>query len=47
MERTVDLLEAKLERVYFLADILLTLLVGNPHAQELSKIIMETSMPEA
>lgn len=33
----------KLERVNVLADILLSLLVGNPQAQVLAQIIMETS----
>ena len=43
MERTVDLLESKLVRIYFVADILLTLLVDNPPAQELTEIIKETN----
>lgn len=49
MEQTVDLMEFKLERIYLVADILLTLLVDNPHAQELTEIIKETSslLPEA
>lgn len=38
-----DQLAAKLERVHVLADILLTLLVGNPQAQVLSELIIETS----
>ena len=38
----------KMERVHVLAGILLDLLVGNPEAQELVEIIMETSLlPEA
>jgi hypothetical protein len=40
---TIDELAAKLERVNVLADILLTLLVGNPQAQVLSELIIETS----
>ena len=40
-------LSIKLERIHVLADILLTLLVGNPEAQVLAEIIIETStMPE-
>lgn len=38
-----DQLAAKLERVNVLADILLTILVGNPQAQVLSELIIETS----
>ena len=34
----------KLKRIHSLADILLDLLVGNPEAQELVEIIMETSL---
>lgn len=49
MEQTVDLLQNRLERVYLLADVIFTLLVGNPQAQEITKIIMETATltPEA
>ena len=43
-----DLLADKLERVNVLADLLLELLVGNPRAQVLVEIIMETStLPES
>jgi hypothetical protein len=46
-DQTIDTLAAKLERVNVLADILLTLLVGNPQAQVLAEIIIETStLPE-
>ena len=39
--------EIKLERIHVLAEILLSLLVGNPEAQVLAEIILETStMPE-
>ena len=39
--------EVKLERIHVLAEILLSLLVGNPEAQVLTEIILETStMPE-
>jgi hypothetical protein len=45
---TIDELASKLERIHTLADILLSLLVGNPEAQVLSEIIIETStLPEA
>ena len=45
---TTDVLAAKLERINVLADVLLSLLVGNPQAQVLAEIIMETStLPEA
>lgn len=45
---TIDELATKLERIHTLADILLTMLVGNPQAQVLSEIIIETSiLPEA
>ena len=40
---TIDELASKLERIHTLADILLTLLVGNPEAQVLTEIILETS----
>ena len=47
MMEIIDTLTAKLERVHVLADLLLTLLVGDPQAQVLAEIIMETSrMPE-
>ena len=40
--------EVKLERIHVLAEVLLSLLVGNPEAQVLTEIILETStMPEA
>ena len=39
-----DTLPIKLERIHVLADILTTLLVGNPQAQVLAEIIMETSL---
>ena len=43
--QTTDTLAIKkLKRVHALADILLDLLVGNPEAQELVEIIMETSL---
>lgn len=45
---TIDELACKLERIHVLADLLLTILVGNPQAQVLSEIIIETSLlPEA
>ena len=45
---TIDTLLIKLERVHVLADILLDLLAGQPEAQVLTEIIVETSaMPEA
>jgi hypothetical protein len=49
MDQTVDVLEFKLDRIHILADILLTLTVDNPQAQELIDIIMETATltPEA
>lgn len=44
----IDVLSVKLERVHALADVLLSILVGNPQAQILAEIIMETSLlPEA
>ena len=43
MERTVDLMEFKLGRIHVLADILLTLTVDNPQAQELADVIMRIS----
>jgi hypothetical protein len=43
-----DQLIVKLERIHVLADVLLSMLVGNPQAQILAEIIMETSLlPEA
>ena len=49
MDQTVDVKEFKLKRIHILADILLTLLVDNPQAQELADIIMRISSltPEA
>ena len=45
---TIDTLLIKLERVHVLADILLDLLAGQPEAQVLTEIIVETStVPEA
>ena len=41
---TIDELASKLERINVLADLLLELLVGNPQAQVLAEIIMETSV---
>lgn len=38
-----DTLVSKLERIHVLADILLELLIGNPQAQVLTELIMETS----
>ena len=44
---TIDSLLNDLERIHVLADVLLELLVGNPRAQVLAEIIMETSqLPE-
>ena len=40
---TIDDLASKLERIHTLADIMLTILVGNPEAQVLAEIILETS----
>ena len=40
---TIDDIASKLERINVLADLLLDLLVGNPQAQTLAEIIMETS----
>ena len=40
---TIDELASKLERIHTLADILLTHLVGEPEAQVLTEIILETS----
>ena len=37
-------IDAKLERINVLADLLLELLVGNPQAQVLAEIIMELSV---
>lgn len=42
-DQTIEALAAKLERINVLADVLLSLLVGNPQAQVLAEIIMETS----
>ena len=41
---TIDTLLSDLERIHVLANILLELLVGNPQAQVLTEIIMETSL---
>lgn len=41
---TIDELASKLERINVLADLLMELLVGNPQAQVLAEIIMETSV---
>ena len=43
MMETIDTLSSKLERIHVLADMLLELLIGNPRAQVLAEIIMETS----
>lgn len=43
-DQLTDTLSSKLERVHVLADILIELLVGNPQAQVLAEIIMETSI---
>ena len=40
----MESIDTKLERIHVLADILLELLVGNPQAQTLAEIIMETSL---
>ena len=37
-------IDDKLERIHVLADLLMELLVGNPQAQVLAEIIMETSV---
>lgn len=43
-----DTLTMKLERIHHLADVLLDLLIGDPRAQTLALIILETSTtPEA
>jgi hypothetical protein len=44
MMESIDTLSSKLERIHVLADILFELLVGNPQAQVLTEIIMETSL---
>ena len=41
---TIDTLSSKIERIHILADMLLDLLVGNPHAQVLAEIIVDTSL---
>ena len=41
---TIDTLSSKIERIHILADMLLDLLVGNPQAQVLAEIIVETSL---
>lgn len=43
-DQTIDTLASKLERIHTLADILLELLIGNPRAQILTEVIMETSL---
>ena len=43
-DQIIDVLSIKLERVHVLADILLPLLVGQPQAQVIAEIIMETSI---
>ena len=43
-DQNIDTLSNKLERVRVLADILLELLIGNPQAQILTEIIIETSL---
>lgn len=40
---TIDSLLNDLERIHVLAEILLELLIGNPQAQVLTEIIVETS----
>lgn len=43
-----DELASKLQRINILAELLLDLLIGNPQAQVLAEIIIETSaLPEA
>ena len=44
MMETIDTLVSKLERIHVLSDLLLEFLVGNPRAQILTEIIMETSL---
>lgn len=39
-----DTLSIKLERIHVLAELLADILVGNPQAQVLAEIIMETSL---
>ncbi len=47
-EQIVDVLAVKLERVHFLADVLVTLLEDDPKAQVIATIIMETAiLPES
>jgi hypothetical protein len=41
---SIDTPSSKLERIHVLADILLELLIGNPQAQVLTEIIVETSL---
>ena len=41
--QTIDTLAIKLERIYVLADLLVSLLADNTQAQVLAEIIMETS----
>ena len=45
---TIDELTAKMERINVIAELLLDLLIGNPQAQVLTEVIIETSvLPEA
>ena len=44
-EHSIDALAVKLERINVLSDILYTLCSGDPRAQVLVEIIMETSDP--
>ena len=45
---TIDELASKMERINVLAELLLDLLIGNPQAQVLTEVIIETSvLPEA
>jgi hypothetical protein len=44
MMETIDTLVSKLERIHVLSDLLLELLIGNPRAQILAEVIMETSL---
>ena len=43
MMETIETLEIKLERINVLSTLLLEFLIGNPRAQILAEIIMETS----
>ena len=45
---TIDELASKMERINVLAELLLDLLIGNPQAQIITEVIIETSvLPEA